>query len=113
MEDKSLNHNAELSARERWRNLWNALSEETLVEKDVSYPEAEQVKHTLLQSVARDARAQLTPSEVSRALEQTGRAVTDGPGRPHWPEPQKPEPGLGSKTHGREVEPEQDIDPER
>jgi hypothetical protein len=43
-----------------------------------------------------------------------GRAVTDGPEAPHWPEAQEPEPSFGSSTHIREVEPEreqaQDID---
>lgn len=40
-----------------------------------------------------------------------GRAVTDGPERLEWPEPQ--EPALGSRTHERELEPQQDIDLDR
>jgi hypothetical protein len=40
-----------------------------------------------------------------------GRAVTDGPGQLEWPEPQAP--ALGSLTHERELEPQQDIDLDR
>lgn len=46
-----------------------------------------------------------------------GRAVTDGPEGPHWPEAQEPEPSFGSSTHIREIEPEreqaQEIDLDR
>jgi hypothetical protein len=42
-----------------------------------------------------------------------GRAVTDGPERLQWPEPQEPEPSVGSQTQTREIEPQQDIDLDR
>jgi hypothetical protein len=50
-----------------------------------------------------------------------GRAVTDGPECPHWPEAQEMEPSFGSSTHIRETEPnmgpereqQQDIDLDR
>jgi hypothetical protein len=38
-----------------------------------------------------------------------GRAVTDGPEHLQWPEGQEPEPSLGSRTHTREIEQQQDI----
>ena len=41
-----------------------------------------------------------------------GRAVTDGPDVPRWPEAE-PEPSFGSKTHTREIEPQPDIDLDR
>jgi hypothetical protein len=113
MEDKSQNHDAELSAQERWRNLWNALSEEAIGERDVSYPEADKVKHELLQRLAHDDRAHLTPSEVSGALERTGRAAASEPEPLQWPEAKEPEQSSGSKAHGREVKPEPDIDRDR
>jgi hypothetical protein len=34
-----------------------------------------------------------------------GRAVTNGPERLQWPEPQEPEPSFGSSTHIRDVGP--------
>jgi hypothetical protein len=46
-----------------------------------------------------------------------GRAVTDGPEGPHWPEAREAEPSFGSSTHIRELEAErqqtQDIDLDR
>ena len=42
-----------------------------------------------------------------------GRAVTDGPERLQWPEAQEQEPSLGSRTHTRDIEPQQDIDLDR
>ena len=113
MEDKSQNHKPELPAREQWRNLWNALSEETTVEHEVSYPQAEQVKHELLQGLAHDARAHATPSEISSALEQTGRAAASETEPLHWPEAREPEQSTEDKTKNREVKPERDIDHDR
>ncbi len=76
MEDKPMNGKDEsaavktaISAREHWRNLWNALSEEALAEDDVVNPEAEQVKRTLLRRLVLDARAQVIPADIS-ALEE-------------------------------------------
>ena len=111
MEDKSQNQRPELSARQQWRNLWNALSEETTVEQDVSYPQAEQVKHELLQGLAHDARAHITPSEISSAPEQTGRV--EGTEGLHWPEAKEPEQPSGSKTQAQDVKPERDTDRDR
>jgi hypothetical protein len=42
-----------------------------------------------------------------------GRAVTDGPESLQWPEPQEAAPSVGSQTHTREIEPQQDIDLDR
>jgi hypothetical protein len=42
-----------------------------------------------------------------------GRTVTDGSECPQWPEPQESEPSIGSQTHAREIEPQQDIDLDR
>jgi hypothetical protein len=46
-----------------------------------------------------------------------GRAVTDGPESPQWPEAREGEPSFGSSTHSREIEPEreqaQDMDLDR
>jgi hypothetical protein len=59
-----------LSARQRLKNLCDALSE------DDAYPErdeatlAAKVKHSVLQRLGQDARTQLTPSEILAALEQ-------------------------------------------
>ena len=36
-----------------------------------------------------------------------GRAVTDGPEAPQWPEAGEAEPSFGSSTHTREIEPDQ------
>ena len=42
-----------------------------------------------------------------------GRAVTDGPERLEWPEPQEAEPSVGSQTQTCDIEPQQDIDLDR
>ena len=42
-----------------------------------------------------------------------GRAVTDGPEHLQWPEAQESGPSLGSQTHTRDVEREQDVDLDR
>jgi hypothetical protein len=42
-----------------------------------------------------------------------GRTVTDGPENLQWPEPQDPQPSLGSHTHTREIEQKQDNDLDR
>jgi hypothetical protein len=112
MEDKIRNHKAEHSAQQ-WKNLWNALSEETTAENDISYPQAEQVKHELLQGLAHDARAHVTPSKISSVLEQTGRARASEPDPLHWPEAKEPEPFSGNKAQSREVKPERDTDIDR
>ena len=39
-----------------------------------------------------------------------GRAVTDGPEGPRWPEAREEQPSFGSSTHVREMEHEPDID---
>jgi hypothetical protein len=39
-----------------------------------------------------------------------GRAVTDGPEGPQWPEAREAEPSFGSSTHVREMEPDLDLD---
>jgi hypothetical protein len=39
-----------------------------------------------------------------------GRAVTDGPDGPRWPEVREEQPSFGSSTHVREMEHEPDID---
>src|SRR5215469_855836 len=57
------------AGRERWRDFWNALSEEALADEDASYPEAEQVKQSLLQRLAEDARAERIPPEILEMLE--------------------------------------------
>lgn len=51
-------------------------------------------------------------TDVRQTVEEAvyGRAVTEGPGQLEWPEPQ---PALGSRTHERELEPQQDIDLDR
>ncbi|HEV8039087.1 MAG TPA: hypothetical protein VGP62_09505 [Bryobacteraceae bacterium] len=54
-------------------------------------------------------------SDIREKFEEAmwGRAVTDGPERLQWPEPQEPEPSFGSRTHTREIAPQQDIDLDR
>jgi hypothetical protein len=42
-----------------------------------------------------------------------GRAVTDGPERLQWPDPQDQQPSFASRTHSREVSPDQDVDLDR
>jgi hypothetical protein len=39
-----------------------------------------------------------------------GRAVTDGPEGPRWPEARDEEPSFGSSTHVREMEHEPGLD---
>jgi hypothetical protein len=66
----------ELSIHERWRNLCNVLSEEALAENDVTYPQAESVRLSLLKRLAQDAKAKLIPPEISDLLEQAPPATS-------------------------------------
>lgn len=113
MDNESRKRSSELSARDRWENLWNALSEEVALEKDSPYPEAEQVKHSLLRGVAQDARAQLTPSELSTTLERAGGAAKGVPEPLGWPKAQERDNTAESKEHRRETERERDTDLDR
>ena len=113
MVDKPQNDNTPISPQEQWRNLCNALSEDAAIEPDVSCPDATHIKQSMLERLAHDDRAQLTPSEISSALEQSSHTATNQSEPLRWPEAKEPEPSSGNKGQGREAERDKDIDHER
>lgn len=59
-----------LPTRERLKLLCDTLSDDALAEEDEAYPEAEQIKYSLLRRLAKDPRTQSLRAEILSVLEQ-------------------------------------------